>query len=140
MPRDMTGPTAAEAAFYSAFSALDLDAMQDCWAPLPAVYCVHPGGPALRGPEAVMQGWREIFSSAKPPNISYSLVEAQRTPSLVVHLVEERIRPGGEGSDASLVMATNLFIRHQGEWRMLAHHASLPLMKTGKKRPLPRLH
>lgn len=135
-PPRFTRPELVEEAFYDAFRTLDIDRMQSVWAPLEGSFCIHPGGAALRGIDEVLQGWREIFASAKPPRISHRLVETHGSAGLEVHLVEERIQPGGDPGKASLVMATNVYRRDHDGWRMVAHHASLPIVKAlGKGAP-----
>ncbi len=60
----------------------------------------------------------------------------------MARLVEERIRPRGEpASAATRVLATNLYQRERGSWRLVAHHASLPLVKArGADEGGPGLH
>jgi len=44
-----------------------------------------------------------------------------------VHLVNERIAQSHHpDAPASLIIATNIYIRQKNGWRMLEHHASLP--------------
>lgn len=129
-----------EQAFYAAFADLDLAAMRRVWAPVAETFCVHPGGTALRGIDAVMQSWQEIFASARPPRVTHRLVETHASPDLEVRFVEERIQPAGDPGEASLVMATNVYRRDTSGWRMVAHHASLPLMKRAQKRPPRQVH
>ena len=135
-PSPFAQPHLVEQAFYDAFRELDMTAMRRVWSPHQDSFCIHPGGAPLLGVKAVLQGWQEIFASAHPPRISYRLVETHGCPDLEVHLVEERIQPGGAAGKASLVMATNVYRRDEEGWRMVAHHASLPLVKAlGKGAP-----
>jgi hypothetical protein len=133
--------TAAERRFYEAFSRLDLGLMRGLWAEDPGAYCIHPGGPLIQGRERVVQSWSEIFSSASPPTIEYRVVSTRQAEDLAVHLVEESIRPSGPRSgEPSRVLATNVYVMREGDWRMLVHHASLPLVGGAKERPRPSLH
>jgi ketosteroid isomerase-like protein len=129
-----------EQAFYTAFAELDLAAMRRVWSPLAETFCVHPGGNPLRGTDAVLQSWQEIFSSAHPPRITHRLIETHASADLEVHFVEERIQPSGEPGETSLVMATNVYRREPGGWQMVAHHASLPLMRVPRKRSAGSIH
>ncbi|MCP5142182.1 MAG: nuclear transport factor 2 family protein [Chromatiales bacterium] len=132
-------PDAAETAFYAAFEALDLGAMAAVW-DADAV-CVHPGGPLLRGHQAVMQSWTEILGNAEPPRIGFDVLQRTVSGDLAVHLVEERIHPKGKSSThAAAVIATNTYVRRDGGWKLLAHHASLPLMRKQAQRETAQLH
>lgn len=123
-------PDAIEAAFYAAFEAADTDAMSRVWADSPDICCVHPGSGLLSGRQAVVQSWAEIFAGASPPAIAYQRLGQYESTDLVVHLVEERIRPRDEHPDkANRVLATNVYVRFAGEWRLVEHHASLPLVR-----------
>ncbi len=120
---------AAEAAFYSAFSATDVDAMDQVWRNGDDTVCIHPGGGLLRGKAEVMQSWAEILNGATPPRIEYRLLSVIEAPSVRVHLVEELIRTGGQpDAKPNRVVATNVYIRESGSWWLSTHHASLPLL------------
>lgn len=132
-------PDAAETAFYAAFESLDLESMGSIW-DTDAV-CVHPGGPLLRGHEAVMQSWTEILGAAEPPSIEFDIIQSTVSGDLAVHLVAERISPKGKSSlHAAAVIATNTYLRRDGGWKLLAHHASLPLMRKKAERTPAQLH
>ena len=51
-------PEAAEAAFYAAFEARNLDAMMAVWAHNDSIACMHPLAAPLNGRAAVAAGWR----------------------------------------------------------------------------------
>lgn len=122
-------PDAAEAAFYDAFAATDLDAMAQVWLEGETAACVHPGGALLVGKAAVMQSWAEILTGATPPRIEYRLLNRILSADIQIHLVEERIQAGGDPESATgLVIATNVYARGPQGWRLSLHHASLPLM------------
>ncbi|MGD8310845.1 MAG: nuclear transport factor 2 family protein [Chromatiales bacterium] len=134
-------PSEAEHAFYEAFSRLDLEAMGRLWADGDEVSCIHPGGHLIRGKDEVLQSWGEIFASASPPTIEYRSLSTQQADGLAVHLVEEMIRPSGQRStEAGRVLATNVYVLRDGAWRMLAHHASLPLVRGPSGRTRGPLH
>lgn len=126
-------PEAAEAAFYKAFATVDLELMGAVWADGDQALCIHPGGGLLRGKVAVMQSWLEIFSNAAKPAVEYRCIDGYVSDNLVVRLAEERIRPRDkEDTAANRVLATNVFLRLDGSWRLGEHHASLPLVARGK--------
>jgi ketosteroid isomerase-like protein len=122
-------PEEAEAAFYEAFRSIDLERMAAVWSDGDKVLCIHPGSGLLRGRQAVMQSWMEIFSGSEPPIVEFRVVDEFTTGDLAVRLVEERIRPRGKpASAANRVLATNVYLREGGSWRLVDHHASLPLV------------
>lgn len=128
--REFKTPEAAERAFYGAFSATDLDLMGAVWSDGKGVLCIHPGSALLQGKPAIMQSWKEIFSSGEPPTIEYRFIDGFETEELVVRVVEEKIRPRGSSPGAATrVLATNVFVRSEGAWYLVEHHASLPLME-----------
>jgi hypothetical protein len=119
----------AEAAFYAAFATIDLAAMGAVWLDSPEILCVHPGGGLLRGPAEVMQSWAEILTGVTPPSIEIRLIQRLSANDQEIHVVEELIRAGGDAAAApNRVIATNVYQRGPDGWRMLLHHASLPLM------------
>lgn len=126
---DHSNPNAVEAAFYAAFQALDIQAVHKLWSRAPDVWCVHPGGQYLQGHEDVVASWRAIFGNAEPPQVDYQLINQVLQGDLAIHVVEEAIRPSGSDDQPSRVLATNIYRREGSGWRMLAHHASLPMMR-----------
>ena len=128
MTQGFAGPDAVEAAFYGAFATTDLEAMARVWSAEGAV-CVHPGGTLLLGKDAVMQSWAEILSGAARPRIEHRVISRITGANLEIHLVEERIQPGGDpAATPSRVIATNVYTAGPEGWRLRIHHASLPLM------------
>lgn len=107
---------AANAAYYRAFAARDLAAMEAIWAD-DGVSCVHPGWTALLGRAAVIGSYRDIFR-----NPSQEKVTAREERALLgdgdgrVFCVEQ---VGG-----ALLLATNWFRLVGGGWRLLHHQAS----------------
>ena len=123
-------PAAAEAAFYAAFRDLDLDQMRAVWIESVDASCIHPGGGLLQGTDAVLASWAEIFRDSAPPRIAHRLIQASTDERLAVHTVEEDVQSGG-GQRQAVVLATNVYRYVEGKgWRMLAHHASLPLVES----------
>jgi ketosteroid isomerase-like protein len=58
---DEAGVEAANARFYRAVEALDIEAMDRVWEHGERVRCVHPGWPLRRGWGAVRESWQRIF-------------------------------------------------------------------------------
>lgn len=138
---DFSTPEAAETAFYTAFADCDVKAMNTIWASA-NVICIHPGSSALVGREAVMRSWSNMLSNAELPNIRVNVLSRLTEGGLAVHVVEEHITSGyGESATASMVLATNVYRREEGVWRLLEHHASVPrFQKRGMSADKPSQH
>ena len=128
-------PQDAEAAFYDALTKNDLEAMMAVWADDDEVYCVHPNGARVTGVEQVRESWRQIFASGQ--RLSFQLRESQYVQGMMlsVHSVYEHIAIAGEPRSRAPVIATNIFLRTERGWRMVAHHASPAPVTT---EPAPR--
>ncbi len=114
---------ASNEAFYDAFNARDIDAMDHLWAKLAPVVCLHPGSTALHGRSQVIRSWQSILSSDGAPRVS---VEGPRVVMLgetAMVLCYERVTDPDTGTGAVLA-ATNVFVRENGEWRLVHHHSS----------------
>ena len=116
---------AAERAFYAAMADGDLDRMMALWADDDAAVCNHPGGPRLIGREAIRDAFKDIFSSGGVRIVTAAL-HAWRNADVAVHSLIEHIAVEGRG-DTELVevVATNVFVRAGGGWRILVHHAGV---------------
>jgi ketosteroid isomerase-like protein len=106
---------AANAAFYAAFASSDAEAMDAIWALRAPVACVHPGWSALVGRDRVMDSWRRILRGGSSPitcggAVAHLLGEAAFVTCL------ERL-PG------ATLIASNFFVREDGRFRMVHHHA-----------------
>lgn len=123
-----SNPDAVEAAFYAAFRDLDEDRMRAVWCDSEETSCIHPGGEWISGRAQILSSWRKIFHRAEPPRIDFRRLSAWLVDGLAVHTVEETIG-GNEGARGTVVLATNVYRYEAGAWCMLAHHASLPLVK-----------
>ncbi|MGD2019448.1 MAG: nuclear transport factor 2 family protein [Thiohalocapsa sp.] len=123
-------PEAAEAAFYAAFAATNLGGMAMVWHAGDNARCIHPGGDVLRGAGAVLESWRQIFAGAAAPTVRHRLLHRTTAAEVSIHLVEERIGPAAaDTSGLTRVLATNVYARTGDGWRMVLHHATLPLVE-----------
>lgn len=115
----------ANARFYRAFEALDLAEMDRVWAHGEHVRCVHPGWALLEGWEAVRQSWEAIFKGSGEMRFSLGDVQARVTSDTGWVTCAENILSQVRGNIAvTALVATNVFERQGGEWRMVLHHAS----------------
>ncbi len=137
MSNDVAGVEAANEELYAAFEAGDLDRMTALWvggSDGGTARCVHPGGEAIRGVEAVLRSWALIMANSDDMQFIVTDVECVvRGDVAVVNCTEIIIRPG-EGGDpftSSHAVATNAFIRVSDQWRMWLHHASPVMAEPG---------
>lgn len=115
MAADEEAAIAANAAFYKAFAAADFAAMDSLWARRAPVACIHPGWGLLAGRREVLESWRRIFDNV-PPDIICHHPRAFLLGS-TAYVVCLEIMPQG------VLIATNIFVREDGEWRMVHHQA-----------------
>jgi ketosteroid isomerase-like protein len=123
-------PEAAEAAFYAAFEARSLDAMMAVWASDDSIACIHPLAAPLNGRAAVAAGWRSIFEAAGQFRLQIETVHEMREAEQVIRIVREYLIIGQETGPRPPILATNVFRKEAGGWRMVLHHAS-PLQVGG---------
>jgi ketosteroid isomerase-like protein len=105
----------ANASFYEAFRSESRAAMDALWATRGPVACIHPGWPALVGRARVMASWNAIFESGAPA-IECTAAEAHMLGDVAFVTCTELV-------DDGQLVATNLFAREDGRWRLVHHHA-----------------
>jgi len=120
---DVQSVRAANAAFYDAFEARDMDRMSDVWEHSDRVTCVHPGWQALRGWGPVAGSWFALFGG--PQHLQFILtnevVEVAGDAAWVS--VDENLLDGDQVGGT--VAALNIFVRgDDGRWRLVAHHGA----------------
>lgn len=107
---------AANDAFYRAFNAKDMDAMDAVWARSVEVGCVHPGWNLLRGREAVMNSWQGILSNPAQPRIVTGGAEVTLLGDVAIVLCRELVA-------GTPLAASNVFVQEDGKWKMAHHHS-----------------
>src|SRR4051794_1603997 len=60
---DEAAVTAANAEFYAAFEACDIDRMEAVWDTGDDIRCIHPGWPLLSGRSRVMRSWSVLMAN-----------------------------------------------------------------------------
>lgn len=116
MTEDELRVLTANEAFYDAFSARDGERMDALWARATAVTCLHPGWSALVGRGPVMESWRAILGSPGSPRL-----EATGARAFVVGEAAWVLCYEGPRGGPAMLVATNVFVREGGEWK-IAHH------------------
>ena len=114
--RDLDAVLTVNAAFYSAFAERDYDAMDEVWARQAPVACVHPGWPPITGRDEVLASWRQILGNAGAPAVKCLSPEAFFCGDAIFVICYEQI-------DEALLVATNIFVRESGIWKMVHHQA-----------------
>jgi SnoaL-like domain len=110
---------AANEAFYRAFNQKDLSAMDDIWARLGTVSCIHPGWNTLTGRDRVMESWRGILMNPDQPKIVTGGATVGFFGDAAVVVCRELVA-------ASPLAATNIYVLEDGTWK-LVHHQSGPV-------------
>lgn len=136
MTTDVDAVTAANQELYAAFEEADLDRMQAVWDEADDVCCVHPGWPLIVGRARVMRSWSVLMANTSYIQFFLTGVTASVDGDTAVVVCEENILTGLDDASEGLggsqrVVATNVFRRREGGWRLWLHHASPVLAPTG---------
>lgn len=123
---------AANAAFYEAFEAADLDAMSDLWEHSDRVLCTHPGWAPLRGWSSVAASWFALFDRAAPMQFILTEERVEVVGDAAWVTVDENLIGAGSGTT---VAAVNVFVRSPSGWRMVVHHGSTVMTRRAPGRP-----
>jgi uncharacterized protein (TIGR02246 family) len=115
----------ANDAFYQALSDGDMEAMSEIWFPADWAECVHPGWTALYGWEAIRESWRLILGGGGRLHVTAMDPRVRLVGDVAWVSCAERITAtDGDEIHTSAAQAFNLFVRHDGRWRLAVHHAA----------------
>ena len=120
------GVEAANAAFYAAHEARDLDAMRAVWDRGDGTVCVHPGWPILRGWEQIEESWRRIFDGPGRNQFILTNESIDVDGATAWVTLEENLVDRGE---TQAIAATNVYRRGTDGWKLVAHHGSPVIMR-----------
>jgi uncharacterized protein (TIGR02246 family) len=128
---------AANTALYQALESADVDRMAEIWddEEPAALVCVHPGWPMLRGRSQVLRSFSAIM--ANTPYIQFFLTDVDvrvAGDTAVVTCTENILTEVTQEGSSGQVVATNVFRRRPGGWRLQVHHGS-PVMGTLSEEP-----
>jgi ketosteroid isomerase-like protein len=115
---------AANAAFYAAFEAGDMDAMSDVWEHSDRAECVHPGWTRLTGWGAISASFFALFQNGQRLQfiLTNQRVDVDADSVLAWVSCDENILSEQVGGT---VAALNLFARDgAGAWHLVVHHGS----------------
>jgi len=112
---DLNAVLFANEAFYVSFAGGDLDAIDALWSSAAPVSCIHPGWERLSGRKAVVESWRRIIRGGTPA-IRCRDPEVSLYGDMATVLCYEEV-------EGSFLIATNVFVREVGAWKMVHHQA-----------------
>lgn len=112
--------------YYDAFQSLDLEAMGRIWWHDDDAACIHPGWDVRHGWAAVRETFDEIFRNTKSIRFALGDVRVRVIGDIAyVNCIENLVSEESDTGDyLGAVLATNIFERRHGEWRLIHHHAS----------------
>ena len=120
----MATPQDIEAQFYEALQRGDIEALMSVWSDDEDIVCVHPGGPRIVGAAAIRATFDSIFANG-PISVHPEKLRTVNTGHCAVHNLMERVDIStDEGPNTAWVIATNVYIKTDQGWRLVAHHAS----------------
>ncbi len=125
---DIDDVHAASDAFYAAHEERDLDAMSALWEQSARAVCVHPGWPILRGWAAVHESWRRIFEGVGRNQFIITNKSTHVIGDMAWMILEENLVDRGH---THALAATNVFVRRDAEWKLIAHHGSTINARVG---------
>jgi len=120
----------ANDAFYNAFASSDLQAMEEIWVRDAQPTCVHPGWLPLAGHKQVMKSWRDILEDRNNVEIACSNVRLFHCGDGAYVICHEHL-------DHSYLIATNIFVREAGAWKII-HHQAGALLSPSRTAPTSR--
>jgi len=115
----------ANQAFYHAFEALKIEAMEKVWSKDADIQCGHPGWRILRGWGPVMESWKRIFENTPSMQFTLTDVKIEARGELAWVTQYENLASSIEGQTFSAaILTTNMFQKSADGWRMILHHGS----------------
>lgn len=116
---------AANQRFYAAFESLDINEMDAVWSHDDRVECVQPGWDLLLGWDEVRDRWARVFKNIKRLRVALSGVWIRVEGTVGWVTCTTRITTAfADTLDDAIVQATNIFLLREGQWLLVAHHAS----------------
>ncbi|HEV8015272.1 MAG TPA: nuclear transport factor 2 family protein [Stellaceae bacterium] len=124
---DLDAVLSANLEFYRAFNDRNAKIMDTLWARGAPVLCVHPGWTALSGRDEVIKSWRSILANPNAPHVMCHDDRAFLYGDLAIVQCEEEL-------DTGHLVATNMFVREAGAWKMIHHQASPIVVRSHEER------
>lgn len=121
---------AANLAFYRAFAERDFAAMEQLWARTVPVACTHPGWAPLTDRDDILESWRAILANPDSPRPACHEEEVFLWGEVAMVICAEEL-PGNR------LTASNLFVKEDGAWRLVHHHAGPVFMRQERAQRRP---
>lgn len=115
-------PEEVEIAFYECLEVSDINRMKQVWLEDDSIVCIHPGAMRLEGRADVVESFSHMFKDAPAMDFVITDVKCTVVENLAIHLVREEVAI--DDQLVSVMLATNIYHRVDGSWRMTLHHAS----------------
>jgi len=110
--------------FYRVFESLDIEQMAALWVHARRARCVHPGWEMLAGWAAIEQSWAAIFANTDFMRFVITEVAVHLYDDVAWVTCVENLSDASDTMQMSRILATNIYERQAGEWRIVHHHAS----------------
>ncbi len=111
--------------FYEALGDRDLELMKTVFVPDERAGCTHPGWIMLRGYDAIIQSWENVFDPEDKLHINLHNVTVDlRGDSAWVTCIQELTYIRRDPVMMNVSVSTNIFEKTDSGWLMLIHHAS----------------
>ena len=117
MTDDELAVLTANDVFYQAFAERDFRRMDDLWASVSPVSCIHPGWSPLLGRGPVMASWHAILRSDR------MMIEPTGARAFIAGDGAYVVCFEGAPGQTPMLVATNVFARERGAWKMVHHQA-----------------
>lgn len=130
----LASPDDIETQFYEALQSADLTKLMAVWSDDDEIVCVLPGGPRVVGARAIRASFEAVLANGGIP-VTLERVRRVSHPHAAVHHLLVRVDVAtDEGTQTAWVIATNVYLKTDQGWRLVAHHAS-----PGSDRELPEV-
>lgn len=111
--------------FYVAYAAADVDALRDVWLDAKTVSCAHPLADLAVGLPDVLASWSAVFAMGKPVSVDCDIISLQVRMNMAWVVAHQTVRSvRGDAVIGGLRIATNVFQKRGGTWKLVHHHAS----------------
>ena len=111
--------------FYVALGDRNIDLMRTVFVRDAKAGCMHPGWVMLRGWDAIMQSWENVFDPEDKLNIKLHNVTVDVNGDTAwVTCIQELTYVRREPVMMNVSVSTNIFERNETGWLMVIHHAS----------------
>ncbi len=127
MPEDTEKDKILEAnmRFYEALGKRDLDLMKAAFLRSEKAGCMHPGWMMLRGWEAIMQSWENIFDPEDRLRIRlHNITVDIAGDAACVTCIQELTYIRRDPVTMNVSVSTNIFEKTESGWLMVIHQAS----------------